>query len=117
MLPSNLPWHRQLPFADVRTLNKKQRKAYDIILDHYTELTSGKYPEPLLMIISRTAGTGKSYLTNAISGLLKNTCVLTGTTGMASFNIGGKTLHSALNLPIQRSSHHDLQGTHLKGFS
>ena len=30
--PSNLPSHRQLPFADVRTLNEKKQKVYDIII-------------------------------------------------------------------------------------
>ena len=55
---------------------------------------------PLKMIVSGTAGTGKSYLISAIANLLGNQCILTGTTGMAAFNIGGKTLHSVLHLTI-----------------
>ena len=107
-------WQRQLPPIDIATLNSKQRLAYDIIQHHHSELTIGNNPDPLYMIILGTAGTGKSYLISAIAALLTNTCVLTGTTGMASFHICGGTLHSALHLPIHRSNQSDLQGASLQ---
>lgn len=65
------------------------------------------------MIVCGTAGTGKSYLISAIAHALGSTCVVTGTTGMAAFHTCGKTLHSALQLPIHSSSHRDLQGSSL----
>lgn len=64
--------------------------------------------------MSGTAGTGKSYLIGAIAQLLNDHCILTGTTGMASFNICGKTLHSALQLPVHQSSQRELQGAALQ---
>ena len=66
------------------------------------------------MIISDTAGTGKSYLISAISQLLGRQCLLTGTTGMASFNILGITLHFALSLPVHKYSEYELQGNALQ---
>ena len=67
------------------------------------------------MIVCSTAGTGKSYLISALSNLLGDTCLLTGTTGMAVFNICGQTLHLALQMPICRSTYmyKDLQGNSL----
>ena len=66
------------------------------------------------MIVCGTAGTGKSYLISAIAHALGDSCLLTGTTGMASFNICGKTVHSALHLPIHHSNSQDLQGSALQ---
>ena len=65
------------------------------------------------MLICGTAGTGKSYLISAIANLLGNTCLLTGTTGMAAFNICGRTLHSTLQIPINNLCT-DLQGNSLR---
>ncbi len=65
------------------------------------------------MIISSTASFGKSYLVSAIAHLLSDACVLTGMTGMASFNIC-RTLHSPLQLPVRHTNQHSLQGTALR---
>ena len=62
------------------------------------------------MLILGTAGTGISFLIQAIAQLLQNMCLLTATTGIAAFHIGGITLHSALNLPVQRHNYNDLSG-------
>ena len=43
--------------------------------------------------------------------LLRDACLLT---GMASFNICGTTLHSALQLPVHCSNQRDLQGSSLQ---
>ena len=62
------------------------------------------------MLILGTAGTGKSFLIQAIAQLLQDKCLLTATTGIAAFHIGGITLHSALHLPIQKHNCNDLRG-------
>lgn len=95
---------------DISTLSHKQQHVYDIVMTHHTSNS----PPPLRMIVSGTAGTGKSYLISALSQLLGDSCMLTGTTGMASFNICGMTLHSTLQLPVQRSNHANLQGISLQ---
>ena len=64
--------------------------------------------EPLHMIITGTARTGKSYVINALAELLGHQCNLTGTIGIAGFNIQGPTLHLALQLPVQNHNNGDL---------
>ncbi len=98
------PRDRQLPPVDLSSLNVKQRLAYDITVHHQTQLMANQQPTPLYMLVCGTAGTGKSYLISAIAHALGDACLLTGITGMASFNICGKTLHSALKLPILHSN-------------
>ena len=66
------------------------------------------------MIISGTAGTGKSYLICALAYLLGESCLLTATTGMASFHICGLTIHSAIKLTVRSSNHRDLQRSSLQ---
>ena len=52
-------------------------------------------PEPLQVIITGTAGSGNSCLINAIKARLGDTCILTGTTGLAGYNIDGFTAASS----------------------
>ena len=111
---SNSTWHGQLPAVDVTSLNSKQKHAYDLIQDYHVRFLSAGTTDPLHMIVSGTAGTGKSYLISAIAHLRKDTCILTGTTGMASFSICGKTLHSALQLPVHANNQQELQGAALQ---
>ena len=66
------------------------------------------------MIITGTAGTGKSFLINALAALLREQCILTATTGIAGFSIEGITLHSALQLPVRNQKNTDLQGAALQ---
>ena len=75
-----------------------QRFAYNIIKSQ-SEQPSPK--DPLLLIIIGVAGTGKSYLIHAIRNLLQACCAITATTGKASYNIGGSTIHSLLKLPTK----------------
>ena len=99
----------------VNTLNTEQRLAYDIVDNHYrTHMnTTVNSQDGLLMIICGTAGTGKSYLINAISCLLNTLCCLTATTGIAAFHIHGVTIHSLLQLPIRGQNNTELQGSAL----
>ena len=53
---------------------------------------------------------GTAFLIQAISQLLQNKCLLTATTGIAAFNIGGITFQSILHLPVQKHNCNDLRG-------
>ena len=66
------------------------------------------------MIITGTAGSGKSFLINAFMTILGDKCKLTGTTGVAGYNIHGCTLHSALQLPVRNHNNSVLQGQALQ---
>ena len=114
-LPSFIAQHRrstpQRSFttsADPNQLQGRQLHAYNIILHHY----QSNCTEPLHMIVSGTAGTGKSYLINCIRLFLQENVVVAAPTGVAAFNIDGCTLHSLLGLPV-RGEYKDLQGDHL----
>jgi ATP-dependent DNA helicase PIF1 len=108
---------------DPSTLNEEQKLAYDIVTKHHQticchttnpiENEAATNPEQLLMIIYGTAGTGKSYLIDAIASQLKHDCCITATTGIAAFNINGVTIHSLLQLPIRNQGAKDLEGSAL----
>ncbi|EXX67382.1 hypothetical protein RirG_114900 [Rhizophagus irregularis DAOM 197198w] len=59
-----------------------------------------------------TAGTGKSYLIMAIRNMLhemagnetKTPLLVLAPTGLSAFNIRGRTVHSALSIPICNSN-------------
>ena len=65
------------------------------------------------LTINGVAGTGKSYLINAIRTLLQSKCAVTATTGKAAYNIRGVTVHSLLKLPIGSRGNKDLTGQSL----
>jgi ATP-dependent DNA helicase PIF1 len=89
-----------LPPVLLASLSTMQRKAFDIVHAH----TFGHLQEEqLLMVIVGTAGTGKSYLINAIRQLFKDQgCTsavkITAPTGIAAANIRGSTIFSLLSL-------------------
>ncbi|XP_059076947.1 uncharacterized protein LOC131876152 [Cryptomeria japonica] len=121
---TNMKDHGCLIYDDIpqcinyMTLSDKQKKAVDIIMTHYQR---SQNKVPLFMIIQGTAGTGKSYLTGAISQALENAAMpsrspllLLAPTGVAAFNIGASTVHSKLRIPIRDFT--QLQGTRLAIF-
>ena len=61
------------------------------------------------MIVSGTAGTGKSYLIHCLRLLLQDKVRVVAPTGVAAFNVDGNTLHSLLSLPT-KGDFKDLQG-------
>ena len=101
-----IPPTLEMPPIDPTTFSQKQRLAYDILISH----ESSNSTSPLLMIINGEAGTGKSYLISAIKYQLKDKCVVTATTGKASYNVNGITVHSLLKLPIASHFNKDLSG-------
>ena len=94
--------------ADPCKLQGKQLQVYTIIQQHQ----SANNPPPLRMIVSGTAGTGKSYLIHCLRLLLQRELVVAAPTGVATFNIDGHTLHSLLSLPT-RGEFKDLEGERL----
>ncbi len=102
LLPESIP--------DISTFSDMQRFAYDIKNTHSEQLSP---KDPLLLIIIGLGGTGKSYLIHAIQNLLQLRCAVTATTGKASYNIGGTTIHSLLKLPVGPRRNKDLSGSSL----
>ena len=95
---------------NINTFSDMQALAYNLVKEHFE---SPSQEPPLLLIINGFAGTGKSYLISALRSLLQQSCIVTATTGKASFNINGKTIHSVLNLPVGPRGNNDLKGQSL----
>lgn len=100
--------------VDYQTLNEKQMIIFRKIETHYNAIiTNHNQVEPLRLIIMGTAGTGKSYLINAIRARLQKIAMNNGAetspvivlapTGVAAFNIHGTTIHSTLSILINSS--------------
>ncbi|KAK3746522.1 hypothetical protein QZH41_016735 [Actinostola sp. cb2023] len=88
-----------------------QKLAYNIVNNHSDDTSVEK--DPVCLIIIGVAGTGKSYLINALRNLLQNRCAVSATTGKASYNIKGVTIHSLLKLPVGPRGNKDLTGQSL----
>ena len=89
--------------ANSWNLNTKQKVAYRLIVDR----SLSDYPDPLSLIITGAAGTGKSRIIHAAQHFLakKNQSYrfrLASFTGIAAQNIEGVTIHSALALSAFR---------------
>lgn len=93
----NLERRQKKQIVDIDTLNHAQHIAYDIVKDHFLHGND----KPLLMIITGLAGSGKSYVIDAIKCLLEQQCRICSFFGIAAFNVSGTTLHSLLQLPIR----------------
>ena len=94
--------------ADPQHLQSKQLQAYNIVREH----AEADHPPPLRLIVSGTAGTGKSYLINCLRLLLNHRVRVAAPTGVAAFNIDGHTLHSLFSLPV-KGDFKELQGERL----
>lgn len=95
--------------ADSQHLQGKQRHVYNVVQHH----CDSNDTHPLRMIISGTAGTGKSYLIHCLRLLLQDRVRVAAPTGVAAFNVDGCTLHSLLDLPT-RGEFRNLQGDQLQ---
>ena len=113
-MPSFIAQHRQdyVPdlqgsmTADPELLRGKQLEAYGIVREHLESST------PLRMIVSGTAGTGKSYLIKCLQQLLGDRLRVSAPTGVAAYNVHGHTLHSLLSIPV-KGDFKDLEGQRL----
>ena len=97
----------------INTFSEMQKLAHDIVHSHLNNSCTDKNQDSLALIINGVAGTGKSYLINAIRVLLGEKCAVTATTGKAAFNINGVTIHSLLKLPVGSKGNKDLTGQNL----
>ena len=94
--------------ADPQCLQGRQLQAYNLVREH----AEADHPPPLRLIVSGTAGTGKSYLIHCLRLLLHRRVQVAAPTGVAAFNIEGHTLHSLLSLPV-KGDFKELQGERL----
>jgi ATP-dependent DNA helicase PIF1 len=93
------------------SLNLEQRKLYDIVVNQYIqELSDPALPQQLLLNVDGVAGSGKTYTLLKICAQLQdlalqarrqNPVFRAAPTGIAAYNIAGKTLHSLLRLPVR----------------
>lgn len=88
----------------------EQKLVFNIIQHHHASETL----KPLHMLITGTAGTGKSFVLRCVNKELKSDAHLCATTGSAGCLIDAGTLHSLFNLPVSPFSYHDLQGIQLQ---
>ena len=104
--------YRQL----VSSLNEHQRIPFERVVQYTRELHQYNMkqrdttPEAFHLYVTGGAGTGKSHVIRAIKEHLersvagspnKHACVLMAPTGVAAFNIGGLTIHRALQLQVE----------------
>ena len=98
------------PDVDIANLVDNQRRIFLRVVDHYRRILAGEDPPPFRLNIDGTAGTGKSYLIDAITKKLnemarehghRSPIIRVAPTGIAAFNIHGSTLHQALCLPVR----------------
>ena len=101
----------QYDLVDINSFSEMQKLAYDIVKSHFDDTSTEA--EPLCLTINGVAGTGKSYLINAIRTLLQTKYAVIVTTGKAAYNIRGVTVHSLLKLPIGSGGNKDLTGQSL----
>ncbi|MFO0089655.1 MAG: ATP-dependent RecD-like DNA helicase, partial [bacterium] len=87
---------KELPVVYRDSLNERQRKWYDLVIDRYKSST------PLRLIVTGTAGTGKSHTISAISHAIPpENLIRSAFTAQAAFQIRGSTLHKTFHLPVE----------------
>ena len=82
---------------DHNLLQGEQLQVYEAV-QHQLQIPNA---QPLRMIVTGTAGTGKSFLIGCLQQLLQDKVRVLAPTGVAAFNVHGCTLHSALCLPTK----------------
>ena len=86
-------WSTYLSLQQLQQIPKGSRESSWYVCDHFKMQDRAT---PLRLIISGTAGTGKSYLIRCLKLLLAGELCVTAPTGVAAFNVDGYTLHSLL---------------------
>ena len=105
-IPSFISSHRQQGLqrtnlcsnANSQLLQGRQLQVFNTVKYH---LESHDSSSPLYLVVSGTAGTGKSFLIKCLKSLLQQYLRVAAPTGVASYNIEGHTLHSLFSLPTK----------------
>lgn len=95
---------------DLATLNELQSLAFKIVKYHFTHTTENLLRKPFLLLVKGIAGSGKSYVIDALRNLLQAKCRVLAYTEKAAYNVNGVTLHSLLKLPVGSKRNKDLKG-------
>jgi ATP-dependent DNA helicase PIF1 len=91
-------------------LNTEQAKLYKIVVDQYTQELVLHNPRQLLLNVDSVAGSGKTFILLKICACIQELALAAGKpdpifravpTGIAVFNIIGRTLYSLLQLPVK----------------
>jgi len=99
-------------YQNLNRASSDQRLVIDRVYRHNRSLIQGQNPDQLLLFVTGGAGVGKSFLIQTIQEMLirmqhHNPVLLTAPTGIAAYNIGGVTIHSAfvyqLNITKQQT--------------
>jgi ATP-dependent DNA helicase PIF1 len=101
------------------TLNSAQSQLYSLVIRQYSDILDLPTPIPqqLLLHVDVEAGSGKTYTLLKIWSWLQelanqagksNPVLRAAPTGIAAFNIIGKTLHSLFKLPIKKKTSSEL---------
>lgn len=94
---------------DPNTLEDEQRLIYNKYVEAYTKIIAGEDAQRVLINVDGTAGCGKTYLIRSVCQKLRQMAEDNGLpdpirvlapSGVAALNIHGRTLHSALGIPI-----------------
>jgi ABC-type phosphate/phosphonate transport system ATPase subunit len=88
----------------------ERRKIIELFQQQLAHVSSAPNESSTLahrMIVQGTAGTGKStlikHITTTLTATLGNSSfMLLAPTGVAAYNVGGITIHSALRIPIEK---------------
>ena len=92
------------------SLNLEQRKLYDTVVSQYSNELAGRSPPQLLLHVDGVAGSGKTFVLLKTCARIQelaqqaskpNPIFRAAPTGIAAFNIVGKTLHALLRLPVK----------------
>ena len=103
-LVSHAESERVVGHIDPDSLNADQAFIYRAVLEHdekWTQRTPHQPCAPFAAMINGTAGSGKTYLIQAILQALGDRATAVAPTGVAADNIGGQTYHSLLKVPTK----------------
>ena len=92
----------------LNSVSPDQKVVIDKVFSHNRSRILDNITDQLLLFVTGGAGVGKSFLIRTIREMLirtgqqhHNPVLLTAPTGIAAYNIGGVTVHSAFCLPVE----------------